>query len=105
MSNGLDLDDKIVLLTGASGGIGSVTAKLLLEGGARLVAHYGQDRAGAEAACAEGPADRVLLVQADLAVAWRQPRALAPGACLARSRSTSSIANAAVAVNLPFDSG
>ena len=35
--------------------------------GAHVIAHYGSDRAGAEAATAELPADRVLLVGADLA--------------------------------------
>ena len=55
-----------VLLTGASGGIGSVTASLLLERDAHVVAHYGANREGAEAACA-GAEDRALLVQADLA--------------------------------------
>ena len=103
MSIGLDLEDRVVLLTGASGGIGSVTAKLLLESGARLVAHYGQDRAGAEAGCADAPADRALLVQADLAVRgasrelWREALAW-------RGRVDVVVANAAVAVNLPFDS-
>ena len=103
MSGELDLDDRVLLLTGASGGIGSVTAKLLLERGALLVAHYGEDRAGAEAACAEGPDERVLLLQADLAQRgagrelWR--RALAW-----RGRVDVLIVNAGVAVNLPFES-
>ena len=104
MSNVIDLDDKIVLLTGASGGIGSVTAKLLLQGGARLVAHYGQDRAGAEAACSGVPADRVLLVQADLVVRGAS-RELWRHALAWHGRIDVVIVNAAVAVNLPFDSG
>ncbi len=103
MTNGLDLDDKVVLLTGASGGIGSVTARLLLEGGARLVAQYGKDRAGAEAACAEGSADRVLLVEADLSVVGAS-RELWRHALAWHGRVDVVIANAAVAVNLPFDS-
>jgi NAD(P)-dependent dehydrogenase (short-subunit alcohol dehydrogenase family) len=78
-----DLNGRTVLLTGASKGIGAATAAALGRAGASLVAHYGSDRAGAEAEVADLPADRVLLVQADLgetaevdrlwreALAWR----------------------------------
>ncbi|MEZ5866932.1 MAG: SDR family NAD(P)-dependent oxidoreductase [Geminicoccaceae bacterium] len=55
------LDGKVVLLTGASKGIGAATAAVLLREGASLVAHYGGDRGGAEAA-----------------VAWRTPRPVEP---------------------------
>ena len=58
---------RTVLLTGASKGIGAATAAALGRAGYHLVAHYGSDRAGAEAATAELPADRLLLVGADLA--------------------------------------
>jgi NAD(P)-dependent dehydrogenase (short-subunit alcohol dehydrogenase family) len=61
------LTGKTVLLTGASKGIGAETAKILLDAGANLVAHYGSDRAGVEAAVAGADHDRVLLLQADLA--------------------------------------
>jgi NAD(P)-dependent dehydrogenase (short-subunit alcohol dehydrogenase family) len=54
------LDGKVVLLTGASGGIGSLTARALGASGADLIGHYRSDRAGAEAAVAE----RVI---------WRRP--------------------------------
>jgi NAD(P)-dependent dehydrogenase (short-subunit alcohol dehydrogenase family) len=78
-----DLSGRTILLTGASKGIGAATAEALGAAGAHLVAHYGGDRAGAEAATAGIPAERKLLVQADLAdlasvrgmwreaVAWR----------------------------------
>ena len=78
-----DLSGRTILLTGASKGIGAATAEALGAAGAHLVAHYGSDRAGAEAATAAIPAERKLLVQADLAdlgavrglwreaVAWR----------------------------------
>jgi NAD(P)-dependent dehydrogenase (short-subunit alcohol dehydrogenase family) len=62
---GEDLGDKTVLLTGASGGIGSATAALLLERGAHLIAHYASDHEGAARACAGAPADRWTLVGAD----------------------------------------
>jgi len=64
-----ELEGKVVLLTGASGGIGSVTARALGTRGAAVVAHYGANRVGAEAAVEEIPADRRLLVQADLRAA------------------------------------
>jgi NAD(P)-dependent dehydrogenase (short-subunit alcohol dehydrogenase family) len=62
-----DLAGKTVLLTGASKGIGAAAVAALGASGAHLVAHYGSDRAGAAAATADLPADRVLLVCADLA--------------------------------------
>jgi NAD(P)-dependent dehydrogenase (short-subunit alcohol dehydrogenase family) len=61
------LEGRVVLLTGASGGIGSRTARALAARGARVVAHYGRNREGADSARAGVPADRRLLVQADLA--------------------------------------
>lgn len=78
-----DLRDRTILLTGASKGIGAATAEALGAAGAHVVAHYGSDRAGAEAATAAIPAERRLLLPADLgdphdvrrlwreAVAWR----------------------------------
>lgn len=59
---------KNILLTGASKGIGAATATALLQEGATLYAHYGQDRAGAEAAAAAAGdhAGQVVFLQADL---------------------------------------
>jgi NAD(P)-dependent dehydrogenase (short-subunit alcohol dehydrogenase family) len=67
MAIAIDLSGKTILLTGASKGIGAATAAILGEAGAHVVAHYGSDREGAEAATAAIPAERLLLVQADLA--------------------------------------
>ena len=61
-----DLSDKTILVTGSSKGIGAAIAKSLGQSGAHLIAHYGADRAGAEAAVADVPWERVKLVQADL---------------------------------------
>lgn len=61
------LDGKTVLVTGASKGIGQSIARELGQQGARVIAHYGRDRAGAEAALEGLPADRVVFLQADLA--------------------------------------
>ena len=77
MAMNIDLAGKTVLLTGASKGIGAATAAILGEAGAHLVAHYGSDRAGVEAATAAIPAERKHLLPADLgdmdavAALWR----------------------------------
>jgi len=63
----MNLSGKTILLTGASKGIGAATAQALGEDGAHLIAHWGSDRAGAEAATAIIPADRKCLLQADFA--------------------------------------
>jgi NAD(P)-dependent dehydrogenase (short-subunit alcohol dehydrogenase family) len=58
--------DRVVLLTGASKGIGAASAAALGRAGAAIVAHYGSDEAGALAATAAIPDERKLLVPADL---------------------------------------
>ncbi len=60
-----DLSDKCVLVTGASKGIGAVTARRMADAGAYVVAHYGSDRAGAEAAMDGIDANSYRLVGAD----------------------------------------
>ena len=49
------LNGKTVLVTGASKGIGAAIATAMLAAGARVVAQYGTDRAGAEAALPPPP--------------------------------------------------
>jgi 3-oxoacyl-[acyl-carrier protein] reductase len=58
------LAGKRVLVTGASGGIGSACARAFVDEGCRVVLHYNQGRERAEALAAELEAS--LLVQADL---------------------------------------
>ena len=45
----LPLADKLALVTGASGAIGSAVARRLARDGASVLAHYGDNRAGADA--------------------------------------------------------
>ncbi len=44
----LGLKNKIVLITGASGGIGAATARVFAREGAKLVLHYGKNKADIE---------------------------------------------------------
>ena len=60
-----DLSDKTVLVTGSSKGIGAASARSLGESGAYVIAHFGSDRAGAEAATSDIDNDRKMLVAAD----------------------------------------
>lgn len=60
------LSGKTILVTGASKGIGAAIAGAMLAAGARVIAHYGTDKAGAEAAVATAR-DRATLFSSDLA--------------------------------------
>jgi 3-oxoacyl-[acyl-carrier protein] reductase len=59
------LADRVVLITGASGGIGQTLVKAFLAEGARVIAHYRTQDAGAQAAL-EGAGTRGIAVGADL---------------------------------------
>jgi len=61
-----ELAGKVVLVTGAAGGIGSAIARGFAEEGARLVLHYRSNRAGAAALGAELKGAEPLMVRADL---------------------------------------
>ncbi|NIZ09319.1 SDR family NAD(P)-dependent oxidoreductase [Pseudooceanicola sp. HF7] len=61
------LKGKTVLVTGASKGIGQQIAREVAARGARVVAHYGRDRAGAQAALEGVAEERAILLQGDLA--------------------------------------
>jgi NAD(P)-dependent dehydrogenase (short-subunit alcohol dehydrogenase family) len=61
-----DLAGKTVVVTGASKGIGAAIAQAMLAAGANVIAHYGSDRAGAEAATSLARPGQATLLQADL---------------------------------------
>ena len=97
-----DLDGRIVLVTGASGGIGSVTAAALGARGASVIAHYGHNREGAETAVSALPDSRRLLVHADLA-SQGAARAVFAEALAWRGRVDVVVVNAAILRETPFD--
>lgn len=79
------LTGRTVVVTGASKGIGAATATAMVAAGATVIAHYGGDRAGAEAAVAAAP-DAATLIQADFHDMadvdrfWSEAKAAAGGA-------------------------
>lgn len=97
-----ELDGRVVLVTGASGGIGSVTAAALGARGAAVVAHYGHNREGAEKAVSALPGAQRLLVQADMASPGAA-RALFAEALAWRGRVDVVVVNAAILRETPFD--
>ena len=60
------MKDKIVLVTGASGGIGSETAKQFADSGARVVIHYNRNLNGAERTLREISPSEHMIIQADI---------------------------------------
>ena len=61
------MQNKTVLVTGASGEIGHAIVQTLGEAGHNVIAHWGQNEGAAAEATEFIPADRKLLVHADLA--------------------------------------
>ena len=61
-----DFSDKVVIVTGASRGIGREIARQFADHGARIVVHYNQNRAAAEQTQAALPGTSHFVVQADL---------------------------------------
>src|SRR5436309_1001430 len=60
------LDGKVVLITGASGGIGSSIARHFAAEGAKLVLHYRRGRANVETLMRKSKSEDAMSVQADL---------------------------------------
>lgn len=65
----LDLSGRTVIVTGASGGIGSGIARRVAEAGANVVCHYNANRAGADAVAAdiERAGGKAIVAQGDVA--------------------------------------
>jgi NAD(P)-dependent dehydrogenase (short-subunit alcohol dehydrogenase family) len=97
-----ELEGRVVLLTGASGGIGSATVDVLGTRGAAVVAHYGGNRKSAEAAVAALPEERRLLVHADLARPGSARRVFAE-ALAWRGQVDVVVVNAGTLLETPFD--
>ena len=60
------LEGKTVLVTGASKGIGQAIAREIGRQGGYVIAHYGNDREGAEEGLAQVPSERKAFLQCDL---------------------------------------
>src|SRR5205085_10959103 len=60
------LTDKVVLVTGASGGTGSAIARRFAEEGAKVVLHYRGNRAGAQPGARELKSADALVLRAEL---------------------------------------
>jgi NAD(P)-dependent dehydrogenase (short-subunit alcohol dehydrogenase family) len=80
-----DLGGKTVVITGASKGIGAAITEVMIEAGATVIAHYGRDRAGAEAATSRSKRGQATLLSADFSDMgavddfWAQAHAAAGG--------------------------
>ncbi|KAM0457440.1 hypothetical protein ACHAO4_003240 [Trichoderma viride] len=61
----MSLQDKVILITGASSGIGKACAQRLYQEGARIVVNYRSDASSANALVDSFGADRAIAVQAD----------------------------------------
>lgn len=97
-----ELSGRVVLVTGASKGIGAETAQALGAAGAHVVAHYRSDRAGAERSTAAIPEVRRLLLPADLS-SPAAARDLWARALSWQGRVDVLVNNAAVLVESPLD--
>ncbi len=61
-----DFDNQVVLVTGASSGIGRAIAIMFADAGAHVVVHYRNNREGGQRTLSQMTGDRHMLVQADV---------------------------------------
>jgi NAD(P)-dependent dehydrogenase (short-subunit alcohol dehydrogenase family) len=61
----MELQGKTIIVTGASKGIGAAIAEGMVRAGAKVIAHYSGDRAGAEAAVSGAAPGQAVLIGAD----------------------------------------
>ncbi len=64
----IDLNGKVILITGGSSGIGAATVKTLVKAGAQLILHYGNNLEKARAVVESIGDNRIHLLQADLSI-------------------------------------
>ncbi|MEA5598477.1 SDR family oxidoreductase [Rivularia sp. UHCC 0363] len=64
----IDLGGKVILVTGASSGIGAVTVKVLTKAGAEVILHYGNNLEKAQTVAESIGSNSIHLLQADLSV-------------------------------------
>lgn len=90
-----DLEQRVILITGASGGIGASTARAFAREGARLILHYHRNRSAALRLQQQIQPAASVVVRADL----RRPtdvRRLFQTACRAFARVDTLVANAGI---------
>jgi NAD(P)-dependent dehydrogenase (short-subunit alcohol dehydrogenase family) len=97
------VNDRVVLVTGASRGIGAAAATAIAAAGASVIAHYGTHADGAAESVAALPDDRRLLLRADMSRPGAA-RTLWQEAVAWRGRVDVVVVNAAIAPETPFES-
>jgi len=98
----MTLDGKVIFVTGASRGIGAVTARALLQAGASVVAHLGRHGQGAEVLLKAFGPDRLHTVSGDLAQTGEATR-LFEEAVSWKGRVDVLVNNAGIAPELTID--
>lgn len=98
-----DLDGKVALVTGASGGIGSAVASRLAQAGAKVAVHYNKNKAGADATAEaiKAAGGEFLVVSGDAADP-KQAARIADEIAAKFGRIDILINNAGTLQNLPF---